>query len=87
MTVEKSLSGFEREYTAVDVGPFCVIWASVGPPVGTAGLIADDADCVVRGSAQNLYLALWNRPGKEHLTVTGHSELLDLFEWQIKMRW
>ncbi|MGW3245730.1 maleylpyruvate isomerase family mycothiol-dependent enzyme [Streptomyces sp. NPDC001070] len=38
-----------------------------------------EADCTVSGTAEELYLALWNRGPYEKLQVTGDASLLDLW--------
>ncbi|MDJ0342901.1 maleylpyruvate isomerase family mycothiol-dependent enzyme [Streptomyces sp. H10-C2] len=39
-----------------------------------------DADCTVRGSAADLYLALWNRGPYDRLEVSGDAELVELWK-------
>ena len=45
------------------------------------------ADCTVRGSAADLYLALWNRSGPEALVLEGDGDVLRLFLDTIRVRW
>lgn len=45
------------------------------------------ADCVVSGSADDLYLALWNRRDTGSLTVSGEAGVLDLFLDRVHVRW
>lgn len=45
------------------------------------------ADCMVRGSAADLYLALWNRAGPEALVVEGDTDVLGLFLDTVQVRW
>jgi hypothetical protein len=48
----------------------------------------DDADCVVAGTACELYLLLWNRlPGGGAVTVSGDPGLLRSWQDQVKVRW
>jgi len=47
----------------------------------------EPADCTVRGSAADLYLALWNRRGVDDLRVDGDASLLDLFRAKVAIRW
>ena len=56
----------------------------VGPGCGVR---APDADCSVRGTAADLYLALWNRAGPEALAVEGDRDVLGLFLDQVQVRW
>jgi uncharacterized protein (TIGR03083 family) len=48
---------------------------------------ASDTDCQVQGTADDLYLCLWNRGRAEHLAVVGDRSLLDLFLDQVHVRW
>ncbi|MCU1490746.1 MAG: hypothetical protein JWM85_2151 [Acidimicrobiaceae bacterium] len=48
---------------------------------------SDGADCSVSGSAADLYLSLWNRPGREHLTVEGDGSTLAMFLERVQVRW
>ena len=45
------------------------------------------ADCRVRGTACELYLALWNRGGSGRLAVSGDRGPLDLFVDRVHIRW
>ncbi len=45
------------------------------------------ADCSVRGTAADLYLALWNRAGPEGLLVEGDADVLGLFLDTVHVRW
>ena len=45
------------------------------------------AACTVRGAAADLYLALWNRPGAEALSIEGDRAVLDLFGESVQVRW
>jgi uncharacterized protein (TIGR03083 family) len=46
-----------------------------------------DADCQVTGTANDLYLCLWNRGQTEHLSVERNRGLLDLVLDQVHVRW
>ncbi len=46
-----------------------------------------DAACTVRGSAGDLYLALWNRTDAGVLAIAGDDEVLDLFRGTVRVRW
>jgi uncharacterized protein (TIGR03083 family) len=48
---------------------------------------ANDGDCSVRGTAADLYLALWNRSGPEDLIVAGDKAVLGLFLDTVHVRW
>jgi uncharacterized protein (TIGR03083 family) len=48
---------------------------------------AKDADCVVSGRAADLYLFLWNRVGRESLTIEGDPEVLDLWREKALVSW
>ncbi len=45
------------------------------------------AACTVRGTADDLYLALWNRAGAEGLTVEGDRAVLGQFSAGVRIRW
>ena len=51
--------------------------------VGRAG----SADCEIAGTAEDLYLALWNRREAGSLRVTGDRAVLDLFLDRVNIRW
>jgi len=62
--------------------------------IGAEGVTTDPipslrvgADCMVRGSAADLYLALWNRAGAEPLVVEGDTDVLGLFLDTVQVRW
>ncbi len=65
-----------------------VRWAwllAIGPDGVTTATASDaaenaaGADCSVAGEAADLYLALWNRAGTEHVAVDGDEAVLNLF--------
>jgi uncharacterized protein (TIGR03083 family) len=45
------------------------------------------ADCTVRGTASDVYLALWNRQGVEPLTIDGDASVLEMFRENVTVRW
>jgi len=45
------------------------------------------ADCLVAGSANDLYLALWSRRSPADLSVDGDGQVLDLFLDRVNVRW
>jgi uncharacterized protein (TIGR03083 family) len=59
----------------------------IGPgPVQVRNEVAP-ADCVVRGSASDLYLLLWNRGATDALEVDGDAALLDQWRESVRIRW
>ena len=60
---------------AARLGPDGVTTAAAGEPAENAA----GADCTVAGEATDLYLALWNRAGTEHVAVDGDEAVLNLF--------
>jgi len=52
-----------------------------------AGDLPADDDCLVKGPAADLYLALWNRRGLDGLVVDGDGEVLALFLDRVRVRW
>jgi uncharacterized protein (TIGR03083 family) len=47
----------------------------------------DEVDCLVTGTASDLYLALWNRRPTTSLRVQGDASVLRLFSDTVKIRW
>ncbi|MDQ1683644.1 MAG: hypothetical protein QOC82_381 [Frankiaceae bacterium] len=71
---------------AADTGAAWTI--TIGPDSRTSTSIADpDADCTVTGDAAALYLLLWNRGGRDNLTIDGDATLLDLWQAKAIIRW
>jgi uncharacterized protein (TIGR03083 family) len=48
---------------------------------------AGSAECEIAGTAEDLYLALWNRRQAGSLRVTGDRAVLDLFLDRVNIRW
>ncbi len=48
---------------------------------------AGSADCEVTGTAEDLYLALWNRRQPDCLQLSGDRGVLDLFLNRVNIRW
>ncbi|HEY3483571.1 MAG TPA: maleylpyruvate isomerase family mycothiol-dependent enzyme, partial [Streptomyces sp.] len=57
-----------------------LVRVSAEAPVTVRDTPGEPADCTVTGSAEDLYLALWNRGSYDKLTVSGDGDLLGL--WQ-----
>ncbi len=47
---------------------------------------AGDADCVVAGSASDIYLAIWNRCSLDGLQITGDRRVIDLLRDSVQVR-
>ena len=61
---------------------------TIGPEARTTVSTLDaDADCVARGKTADLYLLLWNRGGRDNLTIDGDKTLLDLWQQKATIRW
>ncbi|HUJ06327.1 MAG TPA: maleylpyruvate isomerase family mycothiol-dependent enzyme [Streptosporangiaceae bacterium] len=62
---------------------------SIGPDGArtTAGAEGPDGDCLVAGTADDLYLALWRRRAPDVLEVEGDGGVLDLFLDKVQVRW
>jgi uncharacterized protein (TIGR03083 family) len=60
---------------------------SIGPDGVTTATGAGDADCTVRGAAEDLYLALWNRGRDERLQIEGDRGVLEQFGDTVQVRW
>ncbi|MFI8369388.1 maleylpyruvate isomerase family mycothiol-dependent enzyme [Streptomyces sp. NPDC085466] len=65
---------------ATDTGDAWTVRLSAAPPVTErAGSAAGPADAEIAGTAERLYLTLWNRLPATAVTVTGDAELLRLW--------
>jgi uncharacterized protein (TIGR03083 family) len=65
-------------------------WTLTAGPDGVtvrAGGDVDGATCTVRGAAADLYLALWNRDGRERLQIDGDLGVLDALRETLPLRW
>jgi uncharacterized protein (TIGR03083 family) len=60
---------------------------SIGPEGVSTSPSAGEAACTVRGTAGDLYLALWNRIESERLTVEGDRTVLGAFGDAVQVRW
>lgn len=63
------------------------VTTTAGHEGGPSGEGEGEAACTVRGAAADLYLALWNRPGAEALSIEGDRAVLDLFGESVQVRW
>lgn len=64
------------------------VWhMTIGPETPVTVRSAEPADCIVRGGASDVYLALWNRGGTEPLQIDGDAGVLELFRDNVKVRW
>ena len=48
---------------------------------------ANDADCIVSGSASDIYLALWNRWSLDSLKVEGDRSVVESLRDSVHIRW
>jgi uncharacterized protein (TIGR03083 family) len=48
---------------------------------------ATDSDCIVSGSASDIYLALWNRGSLDPLDIAGDRTAIDLLRGNVQIRW
>lgn len=60
---------------------------TAGPDGATTERVRTDGDVVVRGSASDLYLLVWNRRSLDGLDVQGDASLLDLWRSSVQVRW
>lgn len=64
---------------------------SIGPggvrTTRSDGDASGDADCEITGSAEDLYLTLWNRRRPDCLRTAGDGEVLGLFLDRVRIRW
>ncbi len=82
----RSASAVSLGVSSTDVDGHWVV--EVGPDTVTAAPAAvGSADCTLRGSASDLFLALWNRAGLEGLDLEGDVGVMDLFRDEAQVRW
>ena len=60
---------------------------TIGPDGRSATKTADDADCVVTGTASDIYLLLWNRTDSSRLDVEGDTDLLAMWRGTAQIKW
>lgn len=61
---------------------------TIGPDRRTTTSTAEPgADATVTGAATSLYLLLWNRGGRDGITVDGDETLLDLWQDKAQIKW
>ncbi|MBV9097055.1 MAG: maleylpyruvate isomerase family mycothiol-dependent enzyme [Frankiaceae bacterium] len=61
---------------------------TIGPDRRTTASGADaDANVMISGDAADIYLLLWNRGGRERISVDGDESLLDLWRDKAQIRW
>jgi uncharacterized protein (TIGR03083 family) len=60
---------------------------TAGPDGASTERTKADADVLVRGSAADLYLLVWNRRDLAGLDVTGDASLLDLWRSSVQVTW
>ncbi|HVC39044.1 MAG TPA: maleylpyruvate isomerase family mycothiol-dependent enzyme [Candidatus Dormibacteraeota bacterium] len=58
-----------------------------GPSGVQAERVPGDADCVIRGSASEIYLLLWNRLSAETLQIDGDPQALANWRRALKITW
>ena len=59
----------------------------IGPESRTVVPERRDADCLLRGSARDLYLMLWNRGGTDRIEVRGDAAVLELWRDKARIVW
>lgn len=74
-------------FAATDTGDMWTVQVSDQPVVTTRGAADGTADCTVRGSASDLFMAAWNRPPIGSLTIEGDGSLYDHFLDRTHVRW
>lgn len=60
---------------------------TAGPDGATTERVRAEGDVIVRGTAADLYLLVWNRRSVEGLEVLGDASLLDLWRSSVTVRW
>jgi len=70
---------------ATDTGDAWTI--TIGPDARTTVRAAAEADCIVSGTASDLYLLLWNRRPPSACCVEGDDRVLDLWREKATISW
>ena len=70
---------------ATDTGDAWTI--TIGPDARTTTREATEADCLVSGTASDLYLLLWNRGPRSACSVEGDERVLDLWREKATISW
>lgn len=65
----------------------CAWTIRIGPDRRVVVNEVKNADCVLAGPANDLYLALWNRRGLDGLAVHGNSAVLDVWRERAHITW
>ena len=97
--IDEMLAGFvPRKHTPLHADPPVTLAVRLADAHGAWHLTISDAppatvregrpaDCIVSGSASDVYLALWNRQGVESLDIEGDPAVLELFRENVRVRW
>jgi len=62
-------------------------YASIGPEQTETSRQGSDADLRLTGAASDLYLLLWNRTPNTSVTMSGNTDLMDLWHGNFHVRW
>ena len=62
-------------------------YVTLGPERTDTARQGSEADLTLIGTAAELYLLLWNRTPDSSVTMTGDSELMNLWQGNVRVRW
>ncbi|MBT8240161.1 MAG: hypothetical protein KJN63_02930 [Acidimicrobiia bacterium] len=62
-------------------------YTTIGPERSETSRSGDEADLTLTGSAANLYLLLWNRTAGSNISMSGNTDLMDLWYGNFGVQW
>ena len=62
-------------------------YMTIGPERISTSRQGGSADLVLTGTAEDLYLVLWNRLEDSRITVSGDDDLLEVWHNNVRVRW
>ncbi len=62
-------------------------YVTIGPERTETSRAGSDADLTLTGTAAQLYLLLWNRAPDASITMTGNTDLMNLWHGKFRVRW
>ncbi len=62
-------------------------YLTIGPERIETSRQGDDADLTLSGSAEELYLLMWNRAPDSSVTMTGNTDLMTVWHGNVRIRW
>lgn len=96
--LDELLSGFAPRPRPLDIGGDKIIhvhaqdsdehwYLTLGPETTESSRTGERADLTLTGSASDLYLLLWNRTSDSTVSMSGETDLMDLWRSNFRVRW